>query len=106
MSSRNKGILCILSSAFFFALMSVFVRLSGDVPSMQKVFFRNLVAIVIAVVMLAKDHQPVSLSGPAKVSLFYDRTAGQKRGDLFADGGGFGDFEHDEDGLVVPRDKK
>ena len=71
MSSRNKGILCILSSAFFFALMSVFVRLSGDVPSMQKVFFRNLVAIVIAVVMLAKDHQPVSLSGPAKVSLFF-----------------------------------
>ena len=49
MSSRNKGILCILSSAFFFALMSVFVRLSGDVPSMQKVFFRNLVAVVIAV---------------------------------------------------------
>ena len=42
----------------------------------------------------------------AKVSLFYDRTAGQKRGDLFADGGGFGDFEHDEDGVVVPRDKK
>lgn len=42
----------------------------------------------------------------AEVSLFYDRTAGQKRGDLFADGGGFGDFEHDEDGLVVPRDKK
>mgnify|MGYP002585954402 CR=1 FL=1 len=71
MSSRNKGILCILSSAFFFALMSVFVRLSGDVPSMQKVFFRNLVAVVIAVVMLAKDHQPVSLSGPAKVSLFF-----------------------------------
>ena len=55
MSSRNKGILCILSSAFFFALMSVFVRLSGDVPSMQKVFFRNLVAVVIAVVMLADD---------------------------------------------------
>lgn len=38
---------------------------------MQKVFFRNLVAVVIAVVMLAKDHQPVSLSGPAKVSLFF-----------------------------------
>ena len=77
MSSRNKGILCILSSAFFFALMSVFVRLSGDVPSMQKVFFRNLVAIVIAVVMLAKDHQPVSFSGPAKVSLFFRALLGE-----------------------------
>lgn len=37
----------------------------------RRYFSRNLVAIVIAVVMLAKDHQPVSLSGPAKVSLFF-----------------------------------
>lgn len=54
MSSRNKGILCILSSAFFFALMRRCLSGSAACPSLQKVFFRNLVAIVIAVVMLAK----------------------------------------------------
>ena len=37
---KAKGILYILSAAFFFSLMTFFVKLSGDVPSMQKVFFR------------------------------------------------------------------
>ena len=41
MSQKNKGIYCILLSSFFFALMNLFVRLSGDLPSIQKSFFRN-----------------------------------------------------------------
>ena len=40
-ANRKKGILFILSAAFFFSLMTVFVRLSGDVPTMQKAFFRS-----------------------------------------------------------------
>jgi drug/metabolite transporter (DMT)-like permease len=35
--------------------MTVFVRLSGDVPTMQKAFFRNIVAAVLAAVMLARS---------------------------------------------------
>ena len=46
--SRRKGILFILMAAFFFSMMSIFVRLSGDVPTMQKAFFRNIVAAVVA----------------------------------------------------------
>ena len=56
MSNRLKGTLCIIMSAFFFALMSVFIRLSGDVPSMQKAFFRNAVAVVVAFAILKKNH--------------------------------------------------
>lgn len=33
-----KGIILIILSAFFFALMNMFVRLSGDLPSIQKAF--------------------------------------------------------------------
>ena len=55
MNSRTKGILCILASAFCFAVMNVFVRLAGDVPSIQKSFFRNLVAAVFALIMLLKE---------------------------------------------------
>lgn len=44
----HKAILCIICSAFFFALMNMFVRLSGDVPTIQKTFFRNLFALFIA----------------------------------------------------------
>ena len=44
-----KGVLYILISAFSFALMALFVRLSGDIPFIQKTFFRNIVAFVITV---------------------------------------------------------
>lgn len=54
MSDKTKGALCLISSAFFFALMNLFVNLAGDLPSVEKSFFRNLVAAVIAAVMLIK----------------------------------------------------
>ncbi|MDE7362061.1 MAG: DMT family transporter [Oscillospiraceae bacterium] len=44
----GRAILLIIMSAFFFALMNMFVSLSGDVPVIQKTFFRNLFAMVIA----------------------------------------------------------
>ncbi|WP_080875905.1 DMT family transporter [Oceanobacillus timonensis] len=48
MSDRNKGILLLLLSALGFALMAMFVKLSGDVPTIQKTLFRNGVAMLIA----------------------------------------------------------
>jgi drug/metabolite transporter (DMT)-like permease len=48
MSSKNKGILLILISAFGFSLMAAFVKLSGDLPSVQKTLFRNAVSLVIS----------------------------------------------------------
>lgn len=53
--SKYKGILFMVLSAFCFALMSMFVRLSGDLPSIQKSFFRNLVALIFAVILLKKN---------------------------------------------------
>lgn len=52
MSNRIKGIILIILSAFGFAMMSAFVKLSGDLPSMQKAFFRNIVSFVIALGMI------------------------------------------------------
>lgn len=49
---KNKGVQFILLSAFFFAVMNLFVKLSGDLPSVQKSFFRNLVAAGVAAVIL------------------------------------------------------
>lgn len=59
--TKYKGILFILMAAFFFALMNLFVRLSGDIPSIQKSFFRNLVALIFAFIILKKDK--ISFSG-------------------------------------------
>ena len=55
LSNKTKGILLILCSAFCFALMNVFVRLAGDLPSMQKSFFRNAVALVFAILVLLRE---------------------------------------------------
>lgn len=55
MSSKVKGILCILMSAFFFALMALLVRLAGDMPTMQKSLFRNAVALIVATAVLLKN---------------------------------------------------
>lgn len=55
MSDKKQGILYIICAGFFFACMTFFVRLAGDLPTMQKAFFRNAVAVMIAVIMLARS---------------------------------------------------
>lgn len=67
-NDRIKGIICILLSALCFSGMSSFINLSGDVPVVQKVFFRNLVALFFAFVTLAKNRESFR---PAKGCLKY-----------------------------------
>ena len=45
LSDRQKGMISIILSAFCFAWMNAFVRLSGDLPFIEKSFFRNFVAL-------------------------------------------------------------
>lgn len=54
---KYKGILFIILAGFFFSLMTFFVRLSGDLPTMQKAFFRNAVAAVVAVILLLQTEE-------------------------------------------------
>ena len=42
--------------------MSLFVRLAGDLPSVQKSFFRNLVAVAAAAVVLARSRPALYLN--------------------------------------------
>ncbi len=52
---KNKGMIMIIIAALCFAVMNMFVKLSGDLPSIQKSFFRNLVAVFIAFSILRKS---------------------------------------------------
>lgn len=52
LSNRTKGVLFIIMSAFGFAMMSAFVKLSGDLPSFQKTFFRNITSCIIAFILI------------------------------------------------------
>ena len=58
-SPRVKGIVCILFAAFGFSMMSVFIRLAGDVPTAEKAFFRNIVALAMVGVLLAVKRVPL-----------------------------------------------
>lgn len=51
----KRGVFFILLSALFFALMGLFVRLAGDLPTFQKCFFRNAIAAIVAFIMLCKS---------------------------------------------------
>jgi len=54
-SNTTKGIFFIICSSFFFALMAVFVKLTGDIHFIQKAFFRNAVAFIIALSSTLRD---------------------------------------------------
>ena len=77
----TKGILFLICSAFFFALMAVFVKLAGDIHFIQKAFFRNAVAFMIALGGTIKDvrlngKQAVAIPKGAMLYLFLRAIAG------------------------------
>lgn len=58
-SAGKQAIALIILSAFCFTLMNLCVRMSGELPSMQKSFFRNFVAMFFALGVLAKNKQSI-----------------------------------------------
>lgn len=59
--NKKKGILFILLAGLGFALMGLFVSFAGDIPTMQKAFFRNLIPILVSGFMIKKNSEDVSL---------------------------------------------
>ncbi|MBD5143908.1 MAG: DMT family transporter [Ruminococcus sp.] len=60
-NQKYKGILLIICSAFCFAVMNAFVKLSGDLPSVQKSFFRNFIALLIALSICIRDGKNIKI---------------------------------------------
>ena len=57
MKQRNQGILLIICAGLFFSFMTFFVRISGNLPTMQKTFFRNLFPVFFASITLARSEK-------------------------------------------------
>lgn len=55
--NKKQGILYIIGAGFCFALMTFFVRMAGDLPTIQKAFFRNVVAVFVAFVLLLRSNE-------------------------------------------------
>ena len=59
-NNLTKGIICILISGLGFSLMALFVKLSGDLPAMQKSFFRNFIVTIVAFFPFIKNFKKIS----------------------------------------------
>lgn len=75
-SNKNKGIFFIILSSFSFASMSLFVQLSGDLPFMQKTFFRNIVALVFSLSIIIKNKIGFKFKKENLIFLFLRATFG------------------------------
>lgn len=56
-NQKSKGILFIIIAAFGFSGMSLFVKLSGELPTFQKAFFRNFVALLFISFVILKNKE-------------------------------------------------
>ncbi len=68
--NKTKGIFFILCAALCFALMNLFVKLSGDLPPIQKTFFRNGIAFWVALYIILKKKPEVNFNKTISTSLF------------------------------------
>lgn len=59
MNQKKQGILYIIAAGFFFALMTFFVRMSGDLPTFQKTFFRNSIAAIVSFFIVFQKHTKI-----------------------------------------------
>lgn len=53
---KTKGIIYIVVAACGFSVMSLFVKLAGDLPAFQKAFFRNFIALIFITVMMLREN--------------------------------------------------
>lgn len=68
-SSKMLGCLSLTASAFFFALMSMFINLAGPAPFFEKALFRNVIALVLAGFVIRIKHIDLSVPRSQRLNL-------------------------------------
>ncbi|BEP28182.1 DMT family transporter [Helicovermis profundi] len=92
MIKKNKGILFILASSLFFALMATSVKSAPNIPQVEKIFFRNFIGLIVISFSLYKNKTPLkpnniklmslrSIFGLFGVALYYNSLAHLKLSD-------------------------
>ena len=57
MKQESKGVICLLLSSLFFSIMGAAVKSMPNIPIAQKIFFRNIVGVIITSVILIKNKE-------------------------------------------------
>ena len=72
---KGLGILFILGAALMFAAMNLFVNMAGDLPLMQKVFFRNALTSVVVFIILCFQKPRFRIANKGCVPWLFLRSA-------------------------------
>lgn len=59
MDNKPRAVLFMLISAVAFALMQTMVKLAGDIPTFEKVLFRNIVSLFVALSVIHRTKTPM-----------------------------------------------
>ncbi|PUU90600.1 DMT family transporter [Halanaerobium sp.] len=62
MDDDEKGIMYMILSSVFFALMAAIVKFLGDIPLTEKIFFRNLVGILFGLFIVSRNGKKIKLN--------------------------------------------
>lgn len=76
MSRKKAAVLLMLLSALSFTGMNACVRMAGDLPTVQKAFFRNFVAAIFAVIMLVRSRTPIRIQRGCKIPMLMRAVCG------------------------------
>lgn len=68
-STYTRAILLVIGEAFCFSLMAFCVRMAGTIPTMQKAFFRNLIAVFVVLPQILRHPEGLRLSRGAWLPL-------------------------------------
>lgn len=71
-----KGVLFILISGVFFSFMGLFVSLAGDLPVIQKSFFRNFISMLLSLAILLQSRVHWKVGKGNRLTLFLRATCG------------------------------
>jgi hypothetical protein len=52
MTNKSKAVTLMLISSLAFALSAAAVKLAGEIPIFEKVFFRNIISVIVAYFIL------------------------------------------------------
>lgn len=58
MSAKTKAVILMLTSSLAFALSAASVKLAGDLPVFEKVFFRNIISVIAAFIVIKQKGMP------------------------------------------------
>ncbi len=76
MKNLYKGIMYIVFAAFCFSLLTMFIGLAGDLPAVQKSFFRNFIAAIFAFIIMKRKKESFEIPKENRKYLFLRSVVG------------------------------